>query len=62
MQIMGSHKEEHISVRVREKASKVKVHAGLAQLKQQYNIDYNVLGSGAFGKVYKAVDKKNPEF
>ena len=32
------------------------------QLKQVYDIDRHVLGKGAFGKVYKGTDKKNPEF
>ena len=45
-----------------ERASDVKVLAGAHQLKKQYNVDMHVLGKGAFGKVYKGVDKLNPEF
>ena len=40
----------------------MKVHANLSQLKAQYDIETKVLGKGAFGKVYRAVDKMNPEF
>ena len=38
------------------------VVAGVHQLKQTYDIDKSIVGKGAFGKVYKGVDKKNPEF
>lgn len=40
----------------------MKVHANLSQLKAQYNIEQKVLGKGAFGKVYRAEDRMNPEF
>ena len=40
----------------------MKIHANLAQLKAQYDIETKVLGKGAFGKVYRATDKMNPEF
>ena len=59
---LGSHEEHHIQLKYNEKASQVKIHANLAQLKAQYDIETKVLGKGAFGKVYRAVDKKNPEF
>ena len=59
---VGSHEEHHIALKYNEKASQVKIHANLAQLKAQYDIDTHVLGKGAFGKVYKAVDKMNSEF
>ena len=45
-----------------EKASSVKVTAGVHQLKLQYDIDRKLLGKGAYGKVYKGTDKLNPEF
>lgn len=37
----------------------VKSLATLADLKETYNIDQNVLGSGSYGKVFKASDKKD---
>ena len=55
--IVGSHEEHHLKVIDGEKASQVRVQAGLHQLKQVYNVDRNVLGKGAFGKVYKASDR-----
>eukprot|EP00354_Favella_ehrenbergii_P006723 CAMPEP_0170474196 /NCGR_PEP_ID=MMETSP0123-20130129/15999_1 /TAXON_ID=182087 /ORGANISM="Favella ehrenbergii, Strain Fehren 1" /LENGTH=65 /DNA_ID=CAMNT_0010743769 /DNA_START=81 /DNA_END=278 /DNA_ORIENTATION=+ len=48
----GSHEEYHINLKYNEKASQVKIHANLAQLKAQYDINTHVLGKGAFGKVY----------
>jgi serine/threonine protein kinase len=62
MRISGSHAERHIELKETEKASKVEVLAGVHQLKNTYNIDRTVLGKGAFGKVFKAVDRQNPEF
>ena len=58
----GSHEEHHVVMKYNEKASQVKIHANLAQLKAQYEIETKVLGKGAFGKVYRATDKQNPEF
>lgn len=62
MKIGGSHTEYHVKLNPTEKASKVTIFAGVKDLKAQYTIDREVLGKGAFGEVYKAVDKKNPEF
>ena len=62
MTIGGTHKEHHIRVKQHEKASQVHVTAGVHQLKQVYDIERNVLGKGAFGKVYKGTDKANREF
>lgn len=42
-------------------ASQVRIAHGVHQLKQVYEIDRHVLGKGAFGKVYKGIDKNNPE-
>ena len=62
LRILGSHSEHHLKMNSIEKQSNVKVLAGVHQLKLQYEIDRNVLGKGAFGEVYKGVDKKNNEF
>ena len=62
MQIAGSHHEHHLKIKDPEKASTVRVTAGVTQLKQVYDIDRHVLGKGAFGKVYKGTDKANREF
>ena len=62
MIIQGSHEEHHLNLLEEEKASKVKVRLGVHDLKKYYTIDRHVLGKGAFGKVYKAVDKEDPEF
>ena len=32
---------------------------GVKELRAQYNINRNVLGAGAFGQVFKAVNKKD---
>lgn len=37
----------------------VKSQATLADLKETYDIDQKVLGSGSYGKVFKAADKKD---
>ena len=37
----------------------VKSTATLADLKETYDIDQKVLGSGSYGKVFKAADKKD---
>lgn len=34
--------------------------AGVHELKQQYNINKKVLGSGSFGKVFQAENKADP--
>ena len=63
MKIKGSHSEHHLKLNKKvEKASMVAVLATVKQLKEQYEIDRNVLGKGSFGEVYKAFDKRNPEF
>ena len=61
MLISGSHDEKHLKLKPTEKASEVPVHAGINDLRRQYNIDRRVLGKGSFGEVFKAVDKKNSE-
>ncbi len=62
LKIAGSHHEHHLKLNNPEKASSVKVSAGVTQLKQVYDIDRHVLGKGAFGKVYKGTDKKERNF
>ena len=37
----------------------VKSQANLADLKETYDIDQKLLGSGSYGKVFKAADKKD---
>ena len=39
---------------------KTSINAGVQELKQLYNIDKKVLGSGSFGKVFKAENKADP--
>ena len=62
MRLQGSHIEHHLKLNSIEKASSVAITANVNSLKQQYDIDKKVLGKGAFGEVYKAQDKRNPEF
>ena len=62
LRITGSHHEHHLKIKDPEKASSVRVTAGVTQLKHVYDIDRHVLGKGAFGKVYKGTDKANREF
>ena len=38
---------------------RVTVTQGVKELRAQYNINRNVLGSGSFGQVFKAVNKKD---
>ena len=61
MKIQGSNHEHHLELKEGEKASQVRISHGVHQLKQVYEIDRHVLGKGAFGKVYKGIDKNNPE-
>jgi len=62
MAIIGSHKEEHVEMRWVRKPSEVHSSVGFKQLRKLYSIDKNMLGSGSFGKVYRATDKKDSSF
>ena len=43
------------------RAAQVKITQGVKELKQQYVINKERLGTGSYGQVYLAVDRKDPD-